>query len=244
MLHAKALAIVTAYDVYLECAEGGVNLDWKLKNTVSFHRFREKLAFQMLQYDPRKREYPGDEKFRVSTQQNQTQRRRTTSPSRSSTWSVQSTSSGVSEGNLLETSASTRLYGFLDNLIGHQESIGKFPGHNDRVCVVCGERTVKFCGVCKKAMHSTAPEDCDTKMSCFVEWHNTGFFGLAREDCRMVRKRQRDWQHPTREERTANTHGMKQIHKAANVLHNSVGNDGDNEQMVPWYYHLGSLSVR
>jgi len=96
MLHAKALAIVTAYDMYLECAESNVNPDWKVKKPVSFHHFQERLAVQMLTYDPRKREYPGDEKFRISTQQNQAQQRHTTSPSCSPTRSATSSSSGVS----------------------------------------------------------------------------------------------------------------------------------------------------
>jgi len=78
-------------------------------------------------------------------------------------------------------------------------------------------------------MHSTVPDGIDTKISCFVEWHNTGFFGLAREDCRMIRKRQKDWQYPTREERELNTTEMKKIHKATDVLRNYSENNGDNE---------------
>ena len=69
MTHAKALAILTCYDMHLECCEGNLNPEWKA-HPVDFHRFWEKLSMQMMKYDPRKREYPGDEKFRVSTQQN------------------------------------------------------------------------------------------------------------------------------------------------------------------------------
>jgi len=70
MNHGKALAVTTAYDMYLECCEGNLNGDWKVPKPVDFHQFREKLGMQMMQYDPRKRLYLGDDKFRVCTQQN------------------------------------------------------------------------------------------------------------------------------------------------------------------------------
>lgn len=44
MNHGKALAVTTAYDMYLECAEGNLNSDWKVSKPVDFHRFREKLG--------------------------------------------------------------------------------------------------------------------------------------------------------------------------------------------------------
>jgi len=68
MNHAKALAVTTAYDMYLECAEGKLNNDWKV-TPVSFHRFREKHGLQMMQYDPRHWQHLGDDRFRVCTQQ-------------------------------------------------------------------------------------------------------------------------------------------------------------------------------
>ena len=69
MIHAKALAVVVAYDIYLECCEGLLRAgEWQQTQPVDFYSFREKLAKQMLQYSPRERKYPGDEKFRVSTQ--------------------------------------------------------------------------------------------------------------------------------------------------------------------------------
>ena len=56
-----ALAVVTAYDMYLECAEGIINPEWKLKDPLSHKRFRMKLGNGCLQYDPRKKILPGDE---------------------------------------------------------------------------------------------------------------------------------------------------------------------------------------
>ena len=70
MLHAKAMAVVVAYDIYKECCDGLMRAgEWKIEKPVSFHLFREKLAKQMLRYNPRDRKYVGDERFRTSTQQ-------------------------------------------------------------------------------------------------------------------------------------------------------------------------------
>ena len=54
MLHATALAIVVAYDMYLEVAEGQLDSDWKLQYPVDFWTFRDVLSVQMLEYDPQK----------------------------------------------------------------------------------------------------------------------------------------------------------------------------------------------
>jgi len=215
MNHAKCLAIVTAYDMYLEAAEGNLNPNWKVPKPLDFHRFREILGMQMMQYDPRQRRYPGDEKFRVSTQQNQAHRRRT-SPSRSTSpaRSIRSTSSGISEDNLASQDSSKRLCGFLDPLIEHQESVKRFPGHNQKVCVVCGVNSSKHCGKCGKAMHiDHGPKETDSNVSCFVHYHDTGFFGLARDDCQIVKRKQKDWTFPSQQQRKINTQQMKIIHK-------------------------------
>lgn len=61
------MAVVVAYDMYLECAEGALRPEWKLAKIVDFYRFREKLARQMLTYAPRHNKYLGDCKFRDAT---------------------------------------------------------------------------------------------------------------------------------------------------------------------------------
>ena len=53
MVHRKALAIVVAYDMYLECTEGQLDASWRIKKPVDFFRFREKLGKQMLTYSPK-----------------------------------------------------------------------------------------------------------------------------------------------------------------------------------------------
>ena len=69
ILHAKGMDIVVTYDMYLEVCEGKMDATWKNTDPISYHTFREQLSTQMLQYDPRKRHYPGDELMRISTKQ-------------------------------------------------------------------------------------------------------------------------------------------------------------------------------
>jgi len=121
-----------------------------------------------------------------------------------------------------ESTSSTRLCGFLDTLIKHSEFIKRYPGHNQRVCVVCGKATVKYCSKCDKAMHLNPAEGSDSKASCFMLWHDTGFFGLAREDSKVIKKRQRDWSFPTQQQRSRNTAEMKQLYRAASEHNNSA----------------------
>ena len=60
-------AIVVAYDMYLEVGEDKMDAIWTKTDPVSYHTFREQLSSQILQYNPRKRHYPGDELIRNST---------------------------------------------------------------------------------------------------------------------------------------------------------------------------------
>ena len=67
MLHGKGMAVLVAYDMYLEVAEGKLRGEWKLDEPMDFWRFREILANGMLKYKPSARKYPGDEKMRPLT---------------------------------------------------------------------------------------------------------------------------------------------------------------------------------
>jgi hypothetical protein len=78
MIHGKALAVVVAYDMYLECAKGDLDPAWKIEKPMDFWPFREKLSEQMLQYKPTRRKYPGDGNMRAATQQSQRDRKEKT----------------------------------------------------------------------------------------------------------------------------------------------------------------------
>ena len=87
-------------------------------------------------------------------------------------------------------------------------------------------------------MHMHQPDNAeDTKTSCFIHYHNTGFFGLARDDCKIVRRRQRDWTFPTTQQRKLNTAEMKKIHnnkvnRDLNMTENVDNGDTNSSDMT------------
>jgi hypothetical protein len=60
--HAKAIAMSMAYSLYLQCAEGTVNPEWKV-TPVSGPRFWQRMSLQMVQYKSSNLHYPGNEKM-------------------------------------------------------------------------------------------------------------------------------------------------------------------------------------
>ncbi len=67
--HAKAIAMSMAYSLYLQCAEGTVDPEWKV-TPVSGPRFWQKMSLQMVQYKCSNLHYPGGEKMCKNTQMN------------------------------------------------------------------------------------------------------------------------------------------------------------------------------
>jgi hypothetical protein len=65
--HAKAIAMSMAYSLYLQCAKGTVDPEWKV-TPVSGPRFWQRMSLQMVQYKCSNLNYPGDEKMRKNTQ--------------------------------------------------------------------------------------------------------------------------------------------------------------------------------
>jgi len=61
--------VVAAYDMYIECCEGGAHPEWFIeeKDRKSFRAFRLELSGQMLTYDPKDQLYPGNKNFRLVT---------------------------------------------------------------------------------------------------------------------------------------------------------------------------------
>ena len=76
MLHAKAMTVVVAYDMYREVSEGNLNPSWKIQKPMSYWEFRDRLGIQMLHYDPKYCIYPGDERMRPYTALNKVQRKK------------------------------------------------------------------------------------------------------------------------------------------------------------------------
>lgn len=199
MLHAKALAVAVAYDVYLECSDGAMKEEWKTNKPVDFYTFREKLAKQMLSYTPQERKYPGDEKFRLATQQAKKKRKHhanVSSERNSSAGSVSTNSTCPTRESFVTNSK--RLCGDLTLLCRHIQSV-KPTDSSGRICVVCGKRCYSICTACGDPMHRlpTKKKVGDTvETPCFYHHHNTSIFGLSKRDAKNTGTRVKDWSFP------------------------------------------------
>ena len=220
MNHGKGATAIISYDIYLECCEGVLDPAWKVDKPVDFHRWREKLSFQKLRYDPAHCKYPGDEKLRLATRTPKKNREnRYNSPQRSTTAGSQTSSgtssrSGVSMELMKEEWKHGRLCGFLKDIRKHIISVKPIPNKNSRVCAVCGDDCYHHCTLCNMPMHfKTAPKALtDTDAPCFFLYHDTGCLGLAKSDCKKVGKLKRSWTMATPSAMEEHYVDMKRIH--------------------------------
>jgi hypothetical protein len=226
MLHAKAMAVVVAYDIYIELAEGKVDLDWKVDKPLDFYTFRETLARQMLSYTPKDVKYLGDELFRLVTQSTKAKRAPSPPlPALIAEGAITTTAAGINGTVLVTKKAKKRLCGFVGNLAEHYDSCNTMEEKGKKLtCVFCGKPTYQFCGLCGSAMHKY-PQD-DGQSSCFFHWHDTGCFGLARDDWKITNKRMKEWKYPTMAEMKANEQQMMQLSKQVSAA-NGNGSNGN-----------------
>jgi hypothetical protein len=218
MLHGKSLAVVVAYDLYLEVAEGKLDSAWEIDEPVDFWTFREKLSIQMLEYSPTHHRYPGDAGMRASTQQSRRQRvaakdftlmrRRVGRPTAGVepvAGSAAAPSNGVTLQHLTRASSNrdSRLCGDLTRLQRHMESAvtGK---HHGKKCLVCGEMSYSTCKLCgDKPLHFFPRKGKSAGKACFVDYHSDSFFGLASDDRTVVNSSTR-WTPPSQTKRKRN----------------------------------------
>jgi hypothetical protein len=86
----------------------------------------------------------------------------------------------------------------------HLHSLTEFQQHWDKSrvsrkhpnkCFGCGEDSYHKCAVCKVLLHGLNSRHKNVE-HCFIDYHNDGFFGLARGDCTLVDTQRRSW-HPS-----------------------------------------------
>jgi hypothetical protein len=223
MLHAKAMSIVVAYDIYLELAEGMVNNDWKLNKPVDFYTFRETLARQMLSYNPRNVKYLGDDKFRAFTQTAKAKRAPSPPLPPATDGTITTTTAGISEAALAKGSTKKRLCGFMGTLKDHFEACGSMERGKKLNCAFCNRPTYQFCSLCEVPMHKFVDKE-SREIPCFYHWHDTGCFGLAKVDWKITNKKMKDWTFPSLEEMNDNVKQMKQLSEQVNGNNNNSNN--------------------
>ena len=76
---------------------------------------------------------------------------------------------------------------------------------NAHICVVCGENCYTICTLCGVWLHPPNNKKGKNKdATCFLDWHNDKFFGLARDDwINLLKKRKGDWEPPNNAKRHA-----------------------------------------
>jgi hypothetical protein len=233
MLHGKAMAIVVAYDIYLELAEGNVDPAWKLdkKDIVDFYVFRETLARQKLAYNPKALKYLGDDMFRAFTSTTKAKRGRSpvpsppTVPGAAVDGAITVTNAGVTAG-ALKNPPGVRLCGFIGDLTEHYDTCLTMEDKGKKLkCAFCGKPTYQFCHLCGVAVHKFPQTNVgDGVTSCFFRYHDNGCFGLDRDDWKITNKKMRDWTYPTPEELKANQQQMKTL--SARVIRFSNNSNG------------------
>ena len=200
--HGKALAVTVAYDMYLECAEGIINPEWKLDKTVDFHTFCDILSKQMLSYDPKKQDYPGDNKMRVVTQQSL---KRRYSPHKE----PREKNSGSERCSANQYRQACQEKRFCVDLASYEKHLCSMENTKHGVkCFVCGNLCYKKCALCKVSLHHFDRKGDGHGKNCFLQYHSKNYFGLCFGDCGLSSISAKDWKPWTKQELHQNIHRM------------------------------------
>ena len=196
------MALIAEYHMYLECASGAVDADWKLeeKEIMSFRQFKLRQSEQMCKYRPRQRKYPGDGKVRDSTEENRNRKRKT--PSSSGT--------EVVKADILDARDSGRLCSHDFMVFGkHLDSVArKKKGADPSKCAACGEGTYYKCNLCNVPLCYPGSRGC-TSWNCVMDYHNDECFGLLRRDAAVAK----NWKKPSARKRTLHADHIHAIMK-------------------------------
>jgi hypothetical protein len=226
MNHAKAMVAAVAYDMYKECAEGNLDSDWKLapKEVASYHKFRDILSKQLLQWDPAYQMYPGDSGMRRVTQMKKS-RRRTELFRQVDLLENYEDSISLDDFKKGKDGENSRLCGDLCAFRKHCTSVIKQGsggrGNHALKCQSCGQNCYTLCGLCQDA-DGRHPPVCFNPLrgkgkgkQCFLDYHNDLFFGLAHKDSgKVLRRNEKDWLSPTSAKRVKHAQYMYKVLEA------------------------------
>ncbi len=188
--------------MYNECCDGSLDKEWEIpvQKRMSFSVFRQTLGKQMLEYDPAKLKYLGDEKSRSVTQGHK-KRKKTggTRQQRKREEESYYNKGGMTVGNFIKAMEMPRLAhdGNLTVLQEHFVNITKKS--NKITCEVCGETTYWRCDICCKAVCVTDGARKWNGATCAMAFHNPSFWGLAMSDVHLHKMTIQEWTPPTRQ---------------------------------------------
>lgn len=209
--HGKSLAVTVAYDMYLECTEGELNVDWKVNEPVDFHTFRDILSRQMLSYDPKNERYPGDAKMRVVTQLS---RKRRHSPQKES----RESNLGGERTSMNQYRQAIREKRFCEDLASYEKHLCslKITKHGVK-CFVCGNLCYKKCVTCKVSLHHFDRKGDGHGKNCFLQYHSSNYFGICFGDralSNMIAKEWKPWTKPELRHNIQRIKGFEDVSRA------------------------------
>ena len=207
------MAIVTAYDVYLECCEGEMDATWKNRDPVDFYTFRDVLSKQMCEYDPKKKNYPGDDKMRYVTGINN-KRKIGANETNNNNKKAKKNSNGSLTLQAYKAIKMKRPQRICQDLGSYEEHVSSIvTTKNPTKCAVCSAATYKKCGVCGVPLHHMDIKGAGKGKMCSLHWHNDTYLGLCFEDRKAFSVAANDWQEWTDRQLKANEKVVKGYRK-------------------------------
>ena len=203
-LHALAMGVLAAYDMYNECCDGELEPSWKIEtqNRMSFVVFRQQLSQQMLEYNPANLKYSGDEMSRSNTQINK--KRKESRNDDKHRKMVKYNEGGMTVTNY-QTAMTMKRFDHgndLHKLNVHLRNMVKKS--NKMICEVCGEKTYWKCVLCNSALCTTDGKRKWNGGRCMLSFHNPSFWGLARSDSHLHNITEAAWVAPKEQTRKRN----------------------------------------
>lgn len=186
-LHVQSLGIIAAYDMYIECCEGGLDETWRVdaKKRMSFAKFRLRLSEQMLTYNPINNLYPGDSLLREHTKSHKKRRKSNESDSDARIGNGPTRAGGATIEHYKAAVESGRLCSTVEEIREHFYSVYQNKGNNRLPCEVCGELTIWRCGFCDKPMCTKRKKGWNGG-KCIFRYHSHEFFGMSRSDHNLL----------------------------------------------------------
>ena len=90
-------------------------------------------------------------------------------------------------------------------------------GKGQKICVVCSQPCGHECIHCGQSMHFTIPRNSTKKWSCFFDYHDITYLGLAYSDYKLTldasgnRRVKKKYQEPTFEEKISHATKIRRL---------------------------------
>ena len=183
-MHGACVGFCMAYEIYKDCAEGRVDPEWKIPNPVGGPAFRSRLSKQMLEYDPRNLNYPGDAMLRSVNRYNKKRR---------GLVSTTTNNNAVCEDGQQRVGFSDYLNEIKPRRRG---DVSRFGLHSSDIlkkhlasmkqvgaakCEVCNKTTFWRCELCDARMCLKSGNSAST-LSCVLDFHSEDHLGLTQND--------------------------------------------------------------